>query len=82
MTNEEELLDYAGVAAFTGLTPATLRRYRSIGLLPVPDALPAPDRPRWRRATIEWWMANRPGRGSPGRPRTHHQATATAQDGA
>jgi predicted DNA-binding transcriptional regulator AlpA len=66
---EDKLLDYAGVAKRTGLAPSTLRRYRSIGLLPEPDELPVPDRPRWRESTIDEWMQNRPGRGAPGRPR-------------
>jgi hypothetical protein len=74
-----DLVGYAGIAAITGLTPATLRRYRAIGLLPAPDALAAPDRPRWTRATIERWMANRPGRGAPGRPRTTTNHTATTE---
>jgi predicted DNA-binding transcriptional regulator AlpA len=62
-------LSYEEVAAITGLTAATLRFYRSKGLLPEPDASPVPDRPRWRRSTIDNWLANRPGRGAPGRPR-------------
>ena len=65
----DELLDYAAVAAMTGLATSTLRRYRSIGRLPEPDALPAPDRPRWLPATIRQWAATRPGRGAPGRKR-------------
>lgn len=64
-----ELLDYAGVAELTGLKAGTLRRYRSIGLLPEPDALPVPDRPRWSEATIRYWLEHRLGRGAPGRPR-------------
>ena len=65
----DELLDYAGVAAVTGLSAATLRGYRAAGRMPDPDASPAPDRPRWRRATITSWLAERPGRGAPGRTR-------------
>jgi len=64
MSDGDELLDYAGVAEETGLAPSTLRRYRMIGLLPDPDALPAPDRPRWKRSTIRYWKAHRPGRGN------------------
>lgn len=61
--NEPKTLDYAAVAALTGLTPATLRRYRTIGLLPEPDASAAADRPRWTEPAIRAWMAERPGRG-------------------
>lgn len=70
---DEVLLDYAGLAAKTGLALSTLRRYRSIGLLPEPDAMPAPDRPRWRESTIAQWMSQRPGRGAPGRKRRPKQ---------
>jgi predicted DNA-binding transcriptional regulator AlpA len=69
MTDDDPLLDYAGIATLTGLTRATLRRYRSIGLLPPPDELPVPDRPRWRTSTITAWAKARPGRGAPGHPR-------------
>lgn len=73
MEPTDALLDYAGVAALTGLTPSTLRRYRSIGLLPEPDELPVPDRPRWRAETIRRWQAERPGRGAPGRTRARRK---------
>jgi predicted DNA-binding transcriptional regulator AlpA len=68
----DDLLDYAGVAALTGLSTATLRGYRAAGRMPAPDVMPAPDRPRWRESTITTWLADpeqRPGRGAPGRPR-------------
>ena len=66
---DAELLDYAGVATLTGLAASTLRQYRANGRMPEPDAMPAPDRPRWTAATIRAWVAARPGRGAPGRPR-------------
>lgn len=69
---DTDLLDYKGVSAVTGLSVGTLRGYRSAGRMPKPDVMLAPDRPRWRRATITTWLNDpeqRPGRGAPGRPR-------------
>lgn len=60
---DDELLDYRAIAALTGLTTSTLRHYRAKGLLPEADASPVPDRPRWRRSTVDAWLASRPGRG-------------------
>jgi predicted DNA-binding transcriptional regulator AlpA len=70
--SEPEPLDYKGVSALTGLKVATLRHYKAHGRMPAPDALPAPDRPRWFESTIKAWLADpqqRPGRGAPGRLR-------------
>ncbi len=74
----DELLDYAEVAAITGHSAATLRGYRAAGRMPEPDVMLA-DRPRWRSATITAWLADRPGRGAPGlqrkaRTRAVHRA--------
>lgn len=63
-TRAPKLLDYAGIAARTGLSAGTLRKYRMLGYLPEPDLLPTPDRPRWYATTIEDWLASRPGRGN------------------
>lgn len=66
----QELLGYAEIAALAGVEAATLRKYRQQGYLPEPDELVAPDRPRWKRSTVEAWLDSRPGRGAPGRPRS------------
>jgi hypothetical protein len=76
---DDRLVGYEGVARLTGLRPATLSNYLSKSrgrpaetrLIPAPEEYPGAvaDRPRWRVGTIREWMANRPGRGSPGRPR-------------
>lgn len=67
--NPTDLLAYADIAVITGLSAATLRGYRTAGRLPEPDDLTVPDRPRWHRSTITTWLAQRPGRGAPGKPR-------------
>jgi len=62
----EELLGYAQISELTGMAVKNLRTYRSTGRLPAPDdPNPIPDRPRWKRATIEHWWVNRPRRGRP-----------------
>lgn len=74
----DELLDYAGVATVTGLSAATLRGYRAAGRFPKPDVMLAADRPRWFESTITAWLADpqqRPGRGSPGRPKSRRVAS-------
>jgi predicted DNA-binding transcriptional regulator AlpA len=63
----DDLLGYAEISQRTGIGVATLRKYKSDGHLPPPDAPGAPDRPRWRRSTVERWLRERPGK--PGRPR-------------
>lgn len=58
-----DLLDIAGVAELLGVAPATVRGYRSRGLLPEPDGPYIGGSPAWRRSTIERWRNSRPGRG-------------------
>lgn len=69
MNDTDELLGYAGIAALTGLSTATLRGYRSAERMPAPDVWLSDDRPRWRTDTIAAWIKDRPGRGAPGQPR-------------
>ena len=76
MTETTDLLCYADIAELTGLTAATLRRYKREGYMPAPDDLPVPDRPRWHRSTIDQWLTQRPGQGAPGRPRAKRAAQA------
>lgn len=64
MPEEDPLLDYREIAEMTGLSESTLRAYRTQGRLPEPDELPAADRPRWLRSSIEQWMVTRPGQGT------------------
>lgn len=78
MADQEPLLDTAAVAGRVGLEPATIRIYlkrtrsRVAEDLPVrPQDFPLPDQvlgrsPAWLPATIDQWLANRPG---PGRRR-------------
>jgi predicted DNA-binding transcriptional regulator AlpA len=79
MADDDPLLSYGEVSALTGLSPSALRRYRTGGHFPEPDARPVPDRPRWRKSTIEAWLASRPGSGSPGRPRPDRRKDARAE---
>lgn len=70
MPNDPDLLDVAAVAALIGVTPSTVRKYRSDGRLPEPHAVYGAS-PVWQRADIEAWHASRPGpnHGLGGRPR-------------
>lgn len=63
MRDTDPLLDYRDIAEMTGLSQSTLRTYRTQGRLPEPDELPAADRPRWRKSTVERWLTTRPGQG-------------------
>jgi hypothetical protein len=65
------MVDQSGIAEMFGLTPSTVRKYRSQGRLPPEDATVL-GRPVWRRSTIMAWHARRPGyRGErPGRKRS------------
>jgi predicted DNA-binding transcriptional regulator AlpA len=66
MTNDP-LLSYAEIAQHTGVGVRTLRNYRAGNAtsvpLPEPDDLTFPDRPRWKRSSIDAWMASRRGQG-------------------
>jgi predicted DNA-binding transcriptional regulator AlpA len=72
----DDLLRYNDIAAMLGVDPATVRGYRRDGRLPEPDDQAVPDRPRWRRSTIEAWNSARPGIGAPGKPRRKRGDTA------
>jgi hypothetical protein len=74
----DELLTYADIARMLGVSPATAVSLRRKGYLPPADEYPVPDRPRWRRSTIEAWIPTRPGRGAPGRPRSTGSPEAKA----
>lgn len=50
------------VARMIGVQPATLRKYRSDNRLPKADIQIAQS-PAWKPATIEKWIASRPGQG-------------------
>lgn len=77
MSEDEDLVGYAEIAEMVGVKVGTIRNYRSIGLLPEPDApFSIPDRPRWRRSTIVAWQQNRRGMGAPGRPRRGRNQSA------
>lgn len=65
----DTLLDVAGVARLLGVSEATVRAYRSRGLLPEPCGH-LMGSPWWTRPVITRWQQTRPGRGAGGgRPR-------------
>ncbi|WP_035740268.1 helix-turn-helix transcriptional regulator [Parafrankia elaeagni] len=64
MSDEDPLIGYREMAERAGIKPGTLRSYRNKGLLPEPDDLSVPDRPRWKTSTVEAWLLGRPGRGT------------------
>lgn len=68
------LLDYRAISERTGIAVTTLRQYRKLANRhraqgdPRPGDLPEPDQvlgqtPVWEDATVEAWLAARPGRG-------------------
>lgn len=64
-----EQWSYADVARHLNVTPATVRKYAALGMLPDPDGKVAQS-PWWWPDTIRTWHASRPGRGvGGGRPR-------------
>ncbi|WP_435058465.1 hypothetical protein [Streptomyces sp. bgisy060] len=75
MPEENPYLDTEAVAEKIGVTAETVRIYLkrtrkriADGLVVRPQDLPLPDAqfrrsPAWREATIDAWVANRPGRG-------------------
>lgn len=60
-----ELLSATQAAARAGIATSTWRGYVARGQAPPPDTYEA-DRPRWHPATVDRWLAERPGRS--GRP--------------
>lgn len=56
-------VDLSGFAALAGLKPATLRTYRTDGRLPPPDGRHGRS-DWWWTATVQTWLANRPGQGA------------------
>lgn len=65
----DEYLDSAGVARLLGVSPATIRAYRSRGQagFPEPDVTVG-DTPGWLPSTIERWREQRRGPGNWRRP--------------
>ena len=62
-----EYLGAADAAARAGLAPATIRSYMKKGLTPPADVVittPAGPLRGWSPATIDAWLASRPGRGA------------------
>ncbi|WP_420039049.1 helix-turn-helix transcriptional regulator [Gordonia sp. MP11Mi] len=57
-------LSRAELGERTGLTINTINSYARKRLLPEPDAMIG-DREGWTEATIDEWVANRPGSGGP-----------------
>lgn len=60
-------LSLSGLAAAAGISVGTARSYSHQGRLPAPDAVigNGPSAVRgWTPATVQEWMANRPGRGA------------------
>lgn len=66
MSAKAAYLSISDVAALAGVTPATVRKYRSDGRLPEP-AIVLGGSPGWTEQAIREWLAARPGHG--GRPR-------------
>lgn len=61
-------LSMGDIAEMLGVAHNTIRKYRSEGRLPEPDAMTGPT-PGWLPETIEAWQLARPGRGvGGGRP--------------
>jgi hypothetical protein len=52
---DDDLLNYAAIAALIGVKVKSVRVARSRGQMPEPDDVSIPDRPRWRRSTIMAW---------------------------
>ena len=58
MSNMQVLLSRRDVAELMGLNVETIKYHRAAGSMPDPD-LVIDDKPLWRRATIDQWMAVR-----------------------
>ena len=55
--SHEQLLDASGLASMLAVTPKTIRRWRDEGRLPA--AIDFGGTLRWRRSTVESWLAER-----------------------
>lgn len=73
-----DYLDIAAVARLAGVSPSTIRSYRALDgreeRAHLPRLMPEPDitlgqSPGWLPATIDAWLAARPGRGTGPKPR-------------
>ena len=58
MGNMQVLLSRRDIADLMGLNVETIKYHRAGGSMPDPD-LVIDDKPLWRRATIEQWIATR-----------------------
>lgn len=79
-TSKDQLLDYSAVSEYTNISNVVLRRYlstaranREAGEVNKSD-IPEPDltigrSPAWTQATIDKWLASRPGKGVGGGPK-------------
>ncbi len=71
--------DEAAEAA--GVTPGTWTGYVSRGQAPEPTRFdPKTGRRLWARASVEFWLANRPGRGARGTKRAKQRAAERAKE--
>lgn len=68
----EELLTIAQLARRLDLKPTTVRKYRSLGILPEPD-LVISNVPLWKPITIDRWLPTRPGKGVGGGAPMHRR---------
>jgi hypothetical protein len=59
------------------LKPSTVRKYRSLGLLPEPDEF-VNNSPLWKPITIDRWIPTRPGRGVGGGAPMHRRRREVA----
>jgi len=58
MSNVKVLLSRRDVADLMGLNVETIKYHRAGGTMPDPDLI-IDDKPLWRRATIDQWIAAR-----------------------
>lgn len=72
MRGMEEMVGNAAAGAYVGLAEKTWSSMVARGHAPEPakrKVVGAIAHPVWTVAQLDEWVANRPGRGSPGRPR-------------
>jgi hypothetical protein len=67
-----EMYTIVALAARLKLKPATVYKYRSLGLLPEPDEF-VNHSPLWKPVTIDRWLPTRPGRGVGGGAPMHRK---------